>query len=262
VIPSGEELPEKIVEQLRSAGADAHRSIVELLETEVAALKQGADTLFHPMAAEHAVKLACALKVHAAIRPLCSIVAYADSSFIIFNTALFALVDFGAAAVEDLLAQWAVSPVGGLAEALGKVGAGDERVFSALVGWLDKDPESAAMALADLGDPRAIEPIRAALAGIEYDPSGGPFRNHVLIEMTASIEALGGALTATEQQKLDHVDADAATFREAIELGAAARKSSVKTLPAAPKHPRNAPCWCGSGVKYKKCHEPEPAPAV
>jgi hypothetical protein len=21
-----------------------------------------------------------------------------------------------------------------------------------------------------------------------------------------------------------------------------------------PKHPRNSPCYCGSGVKYKKCH--------
>lgn len=25
-----------------------------------------------------------------------------------------------------------------------------------------------------------------------------------------------------------------------------------------PKRPRNAPCWCGSGAKYKKCHGKEP----
>ncbi|MDA8101239.1 MAG: SEC-C metal-binding domain-containing protein [Nitrospiraceae bacterium] len=32
-------------------------------------------------------------------------------------------------------------------------------------------------------------------------------------------------------------------------------QSSEQTPPAV-KPGRNEPCWCGSGKKYKKCHEP------
>ena len=39
---------------------------------------------------------------------------------------------------------------------------------------------------------------------------------------------------------------------EAVDTGVRPSASAVE--PAAPKLGRNDPCWCGSGMKYKKCH--------
>ena len=41
---------------------------------------------------------------------------------------------------------------------------------------------------------------------------------------------------------------------QAKKAGAAAKPQTVRV---GPKLGRNAPCWCGSGKKYKQCHMKE-----
>ena len=98
-----------------------------------------------------------------------------------------------------------------------------------------------------------------------------PLANPVFSELHAAIEDVGGQLTTAQYQKF--AAADAARRRlvaqrpwavdppAALAWRAPLRAPSVTgTRPPSPagtrKRGRNAPCWCGSGKKYKKCHLP------
>ena len=91
------------------------------------------------------------------------------------------------------------------------------------------------------------------------------------IELRCAIEDLGGRLTAAQQHKC--AQADAARRRLVAQLAwdveapapsagraaAGARPTAERQRPRTTgqrKLGRNAPCWCGSGTKYKKCHLP------
>lgn len=70
---------------------------------------------------------------------------------------------------------------------------------------------------------------------------------------------LGGKLTSDEEKKLNDILALREKYSEQIdsmfrmdEDGYVGNKEPVKNLK--PRLSRNAPCWCGSGKKYKKCH--------
>jgi uncharacterized protein YecA (UPF0149 family) len=98
-----------------------------------------------------------------------------------------------------------------------------------------------------------------------------PLADHVVIELRAAIEDLGGQLTAAQAQKLEAADAARRRFVAqlpwAVEPPVAPtwRMPPQVTSVTGPRPPRpvgtrtvgrNAPCWCGSGKKYKKCHLP------
>ena len=95
--------------------------------------------------------------------------------------------------------------------------------------------------------------------------------NHVFIELRCAIEDLGGQLTAAQQHKFAQADAPRRRFVAQLPWDLdAPGVSAGRTTPVAraatgpqrspttgkPKLGRNAPCWCGSGTKYKKCHLP------
>ena len=98
-----------------------------------------------------------------------------------------------------------------------------------------------------------------------------PLANHVFIELRYAIEDLGGHLTEAQQHKFEQADAPRRRFVAqmpwAVDAPAtsAGRLTPVASAPTGTPRPhttgkrklgRNAPCWCGSGKKYKKCHLP------
>jgi len=93
----------------------------------------------------------------------------------------------------------------------------------------------------------------------------------VFIELRCAIEDLGGHLTAAQQHKFEQADAARRRFvaqlpwdldAPVVAAGHTTTGARAATEPQRPlttgKHKlgRNAPCWCGSGKKYKKCHLP------
>lgn len=100
---------------------------------------------------------------------------------------------------------------------------------------------------------------------------GSPLANHVFIELRAAIEDLGGQLTAAQHQKFEATDAARRRFVAQMQWAVDPPAAPTRRTPlqatsfAGPRAPRpagtrklgrNAPCWCGSGKKYKKCHLP------
>ncbi|MBS2026653.1 MAG: SEC-C domain-containing protein [Deltaproteobacteria bacterium] len=258
LLPDTEKLPGEISERVVAMGPSAHAAITELLEHEAQSIRAAEDSHLGDRGT-HAVTLAGELKVVEAIPALIEIVIASDSMWIIFNEAIHALKKLGPAVVEHVLTRWPTAGDGqrALGEVLGASGVQDERIFTVLVELLAREPELGAMALADYNDPRAIDLIRRELELIEYEPNAGPMGNSEIVELTAAMEELGGELTPSERRKLEAVRADAAAFRASMDL---ARRRRGEPARATAKPGRNDPCWCGSGKKYKKCHDPELPP--
>jgi uncharacterized protein YecA (UPF0149 family) len=81
-----------------------------------------------------------------------------------------------------------------------------------------------------------------------------PFANQTAIELLAAIEDLGGTLTEEQKRKAARVDELASRYRSKLNAAMdAPRLAPVRRR----KVGRNEPCPCGSGKKYKKCHEAE-----
>ena len=112
------------------------------------------------------------------------------------DTVFTALDALGPAVVEPALARLPRADddaASSLLELIGRHGRGDPRAYDALVAALDRLPAMAASALADLGDARALGALSTALDGAAADEA--------VIEIAASIEALGGALTEAQRAR-------------------------------------------------------------
>ncbi len=125
--------------------------------------------------------------------------------------------------------------------------------------------------LAEYGEARALDVLAHTFDTLPLRNEESPLANHVFIELRAAIEDLGGHLTAAQHQKFEA--ADAARRRLVAQMSwdvdppaappwrTPRQATSFAGLrPPTPsrarKLGRNAPCWCGSGKKYKKCHLP------
>jgi hypothetical protein len=186
-----------------------------------------------------------------------------------------ALRTLGPAALEGCLAACALTTDAAfrdrLAGVMSRCGVHDERLYACLVETPQRTPELGANYLAEYGEVRALDVLAHTFDTLPLHDEALPLANHVFIELRAAIEDLGGQLTAAQHRK--------------FEAAAAARRRLVAQMhwemdpPAAPvwrtppqaepfvdprpptpsrvrKLGRNAPCWCGSGKKYKKCHLP------
>ena len=106
----------------------------------------------------------------------------------------------------------------------------------------------------DYGDqaalPRLSERLDALEVPVEAEHAFAP--DQAIIEVASAIEDLGGTLTPDQRRKLERVRSRRNVFRGLLE--AARASTPPPPVVATPKHGRNAPCWCGSGRKYKKCH--------
>jgi hypothetical protein len=186
-----------------------------------------------------------------------------------------ALRALGACALEGCVAAYAASPRDAFRDRLAGVmsqwGLHDARIYAALLDTLQRTPDLGANYLVDYGDTRALEVLSQTFEVLPIQAGDNPLANHVFIELRCAIEDLGGHLTAAQQHKF--AQADAARRRLVAQLpwdldapgGSAERTTPVARVAPGPQRPRttgkpklgrNAPCWCGSGTKYKKCHLP------
>jgi SEC-C motif len=263
-------LPEALRRQCLAAGAAVVPALIALLEAGLAddqAEPEGA--LFH------AVDLLGALGDGRAVPILLRCLAHDDLGDGLAPPAAAALRTLGPAALEGCLAAYAMTTNEAfrdrLAGVLSRCGVHDEQIYACLIETLQRTPELGANYLAEYGEARALDVLAHTFDTLPLRDEESPLANHVFIELRAAIEDLGGQLTAAQHQKFEAADAArrrwVAQLPWAVDPPAAPpwrtplqAMSFAGTRPPRPagtrKLGRNAPCWCGSGKKYKKCHLP------
>jgi hypothetical protein len=263
-------LPEAVRRPLVAAGAPMVPALITLVED--ALVEDHADLGWAPL---HAIDLLGALGDARALPVLLRCLDLEDELDLRVEQAEAALRALGARALEGCVAAYAASPRDAFRDRLAGVmsqwGLHDERLYTILLDTLQRTPELGANYLVDYGEARALDVLAQTFEALPIRAGDNPLANRVFIELRCAIEDLGGHLTAAQQHKF--AQADAARRRFVAQLSwdlDAPDVSAGRTPPVAraatglqrprttgkPKLGRNAPCWCGSGTKYKKCHLP------
>ena len=264
------QLPEAVRRPLVAAGASILPALIALVEDVLAN-----DQTEWGWAPLHAIDLLGALGEARALPVLLRCLDLEDELDLRVEQAEAALRALGARVLEDCVAAYAASPQEAFRDRLAGVmsqwGLHDERIYAALLDTLQRTPELGANYLVDYGDPRALKVLAQTFDALPIREGDNPLANRVFIELRCAIEDLGGHLTAAQQHKF--AQADAARRRLVAQLPwdldapgeSAGRAITVARAAPGPQRPRttgkpklgrNAPCWCGSGKKYKKCHLP------
>jgi hypothetical protein len=257
LLRTGSRLNADLQAKLLATGESAVPALLEIINDGELFLETGPGAGWAPI---HAVKVLGGLRAQAAIPRMVELLAAADAMEIIFSTLIHALAEMGPAVVEPVLAARNTATGdgrSGLNEVLGKLGVKDERIFEALVAELettDGDALIAAGALADYGDSRALPALSRRLDALPVDQSDSPFANQEIIELVEVIEELGGELTPAQLRRRARVHELREQWRSGL-LGDPEEDEDEPPAMAAPRPGRNQLCWCGSGKKYKKCHE-------
>jgi len=263
-------LPEAVRRPLVAAGATLVPALITLVEDALADDQR--DLGWAPL---HALDLLGALEDARSLPVLLRCLDLEDELDLRVEQAEAALRALGARALEDCVAAYAASPQDAFRDRLAGVmsqwGLHDERIYAALLDTLQRTPELGANYLVDYGDTRALAVLAQTFDALPIRAGDNPLANHVFIELRCAIEDLGGHLTVAQQHKF--AQADAARRRLVAQLpwdlatpdGSAEYTTTVARAAPGPQRPRtagkpklgrNAPCWCGSGTKYKKCHLP------
>jgi HEAT repeat protein len=272
LIDAGEEIPPRLRERILSFGPAAIPPLIALLEDEALALETAPGEGWAPI---HAADLLGELHAVEAVGPMLRCLEEDDWESILHDRLLQALPKLGPAVLEPALAAHtaATEPFfrRQCAGILAQLGIQDDRIYQILIDELEQDTELGAMHLADYGDPRAIPLLSAALDAFEpVNDDRDLMTNHVVVELEAAIERLGGEVTPAQQQKVKRVfamdqpkrDRFAALLQQAVGRadlesspirGARALLTEPRPARTARKVGRNDPCPCGSGKKYKKC---------
>jgi hypothetical protein len=263
-------LPEALRRQFMAAGAAGVPALIALLEAALA------DDQPEPEGAQfHAVDLLGALGDGRAVPILLRCLEHDDLDDGLTLQAAAALRTLGPSALEGCLTAYAMTTNEAfrdrLAGVMSRCGVHDERIYACLVETLRRTPELGANYLAEYGEARVLDVLAHTFDTLPLRDEATPLANHVFIELHAAIEDLGGQLTTAQYQKFEAADAArrrlvaqmpwAVDPPAALAWRAPLRAPSVTgTRPPIPsgtrKLGRNAPCWCGSGKKYKKCHLP------
>ena len=263
-------LPEAVRQPLVAAGATLVPALITLVEDALADDQR--DLGWAPL---HALDLLGALGDARALPVLLRCLDLEDELDLRVEQAEAALRALGARALEGCVAAYAASPRDAFRDRLAGVmsqwGLHDERIYAALLDTLQRTPELGANYLVDYGDTRVLEVLAQTFEALPIRAGDNPIANRVFIELRCAIEDLGGHLTAAQQHKF--AQADVARRRLVAQLPwdldapseSAGRMTTVARAAPGPQRPhttgkpklgRNAPCWCGSGKKYKKCHLP------
>ena len=264
------QLPEAVRRPLVAAGAPMVPALVALVEDALA--DDQSDWGWAPL---HALDLLGALGDARAVPVLLRCLDLDDELDLRVEQAEAALRALGVRALEDCVAAYAASPRDAFRDRLAGVmsqwGLHDERLYTILLDTLQRTPELGANYLVDYGDARALEGLAQTFDALPIREGDNPLANHVFIELRCAIEDLGGQLTAAQQHKFAQADAPRRRFVAQLpwdleapappteRAAALARASAARPRPRTTgkrKLGRNAPCWCGSGKKYKKCHLP------
>jgi hypothetical protein len=264
------QLPETVRRPLVAAGATILPAVITLVEDALADDQR--DLGWAPL---HALDLLGAQGDARALPVLLRCLDLEDELDLRVEQAEAALRALGTRALEGCVAAYAASPRDAFRDRLAGVmsqwGLHDERIYTALLDTLQRIPELGANYLVDYGAPRALAVLAQTFDALPVREGDNPLANRVFIELRCAIEDLGGALTLAQHDKF--AQADAARRRLVAPLPwdldaltpPSGRSAAVARPAAARPHPRitgkrklgrNAPCWCGSGAKYKKCHLP------
>jgi len=263
-------LPEAIRRPLVTAGATVVPALIAMVEAALA--DDHADLDWAPL---HAVDLLGALGDARAIPVLLRCLDQEDELDLLAQQAATALCALGALALDSCIAAYAAMPREAfrdrLAGVMSRWGLHDERIYAVLLDALQRTPDLGANYLVEYGDARALDVLAQTFDALPIREGDNPLANHVFIELRCAIEDLGGHLTEAQQHKFEQADAPRRRFVAQmhwdIEAPAppAGRSATVARSPVERQRPlttgkrklgRNAPCWCGSGKKYKKCHLP------
>lgn len=242
LIQGGKRLPERDRDKALALGSAAVPTLVDLLQDEDLAMMDSAGHGWVPI---HAARLLGALKAAEAVPAMVRELGTLTSDAILYSELIHALATIGPEAAPALLRALDFGEAGektGLLEALARCGARSEAIFTRLRDCFHEDPDLGAIFFAEYGDPRALPLLYEAFDSHDITSEEGLFANQVLLELEDAIRELGGTLSPAQARKLG----------EAMRR----RPSLVGPPPIRriERPRRNAPCWCGSGTKYKKCH--------
>jgi hypothetical protein len=258
LIGPGSHLPNQTRHDILDLGLAAVPALLEILADEKLALSESTGDGWAPA---HAARLLGELKAEQAVEPMLRTLAGTDPLDVLHDQVLQALPNIGAPALEPaLLAYKEANPElqTSIASVLSRIRVRDERIFEILVAQLRREPGYAGN-MADYGDPRAAPYLREALDKYEPVQGDNPFANHALIELREAIERLGGTLSAEQQLKCRRGLQQAEGSRRDMLRFFEAKRRDAPSMPVTPARTRdlpgrNDPCWCGSGMKYKRCH--------
>lgn len=253
LLTKGKDFPEESRTQILELGDLAVPALINILEDGELQVQE---SLGDGWASLHAADLLGELRTPEAIDPMLQLLSDTDSIDIIHGTLMEALAELGESVLEPALKAYSETDDDdyrrSLCYVLSRLGVHDDRVFTILLDLLAADPEPGAMCLTDYDDPDAIEHLSRCFDEQKLDKKAGPLSNHVFVELRCAIEELGGSLIPEQQAIYDRADEPVQKFRRLMWDPIPAK--TKKQQPRKEKTGRNAPCWCGSGKKYKRCH--------
>jgi hypothetical protein len=195
-------LPSEVAERILAQGEVAVAPLIEILEDR---------SLLEPSggwAPIHAAVLLGELGAIEAIPALLEALVDEDDGDLFTDEVSESLMAMGPDVLESLLAAHAELLAEGsnpyylmdMERILCSLGVRDERVFTALIGALERTPEHGACCLAQYGDERAIEPLRGAFDRCDLEAEVWSRDMEAASEIRDAIEELGGSL-AEEQER-------------------------------------------------------------
>jgi HEAT repeat protein len=199
-------LDPEVAERILAQGEAAVVPLIEILEDRSLLVPTGG------WAPIHAAVLLGELGAGVAIPALLEALVDEDDGDLFTDEATESLVAMGPVVLEPVLQVHAELLADGAAEGanpyylmdleriLCSLGVQDERIFTALIGALERTPEHAACCLTLYGDERAIEPLRQAFDQCDLEADVWSMDIEAASEIRDAIEELGGSL-AEEQER-------------------------------------------------------------
>jgi hypothetical protein len=154
--------------------------------------------------AETAVELLGDLRVPEVVSPLVEILRTTDADSWLYHRAIEAVSRLGPLALGPILDVYPISKEAmrhGLGAAAARLGVRDDRLFEILVKELEADPAAAAEWFPEYGDPRGCDQLSHRLDAFTVDEGDIDSASRAVNELVAAIVAMGGSLTAAQQQK-------------------------------------------------------------
>jgi hypothetical protein len=249
LVEAGEELTPELERELLAHGAGAVAPLLRLLSDESLRAEDSPGQGWAPI---HAAMLLGVLKEPSAIPAMLAQLQLTEPGEYLQEALIEALQGFGEAAIEPVLALLRERPNDETlhdfaCEVLSGLGVRDPRILQTLLDELARDPVAGALRLGDYGDPAALPALSRTFDACARERPPDAWSQE-LVELAASIEELGGLLSDAQRLELKRTrDAHHSIFASLLGSG---------DLPAVREERpgRNAPCWCGSGQKYKRCH--------
>ena len=252
LIASGKQVSPSARSQIVAQGQQAIPQLLAILRDRQLAEQDSPGEGWAPI---HAVQLLGELQALEAVAPMLDLLEESDGGDYLSAEITEALPAMGPPILERMLQvqpRFArASQMNPINVVLAKLGVNDPRILAVLLDELKKSPDLGASNLSVYGDPAALPHLLRAFDEYRVRPTDNPIEHHALIELTAAIEELGGELTPEQRAKAQVADEPRRRFAELLTRLAEhppARATARRNVG------RNAPCPCGSGKKYKKCH--------